>query len=374
MYYPYPMKKSITLSVFFPAFNEEENIHEAITRAISALQNIPAIDDFEVIIVNDGSTDTTGEVAERLARESNKIRVIHHEVNRGYGAALASGFRAALFEYIFFTDADLQFDLEEISKLLEHIPKYRVVLGYRAPRIDGFVRLFNAKGWNVLNRILFGLKVRDIDCAFKLFDRKLIEKLPVNSRGAMISAEILIRLTRSGIRFKEVPITHLPRVAGSATGANLSVIVRALREMLSLYNGDLGTVTQKQVVKFIIVGVVNTIVDFVVYFFLSRTFFAFSAHRVATKTVSFLVGSLSSFFFNRRWTFGKTDAITATEVVRFYTTVALSVIINSSSMYVFHHMLGFYDLISVVCATAITFAWNFFISKFWVWRDVKETD
>ena len=232
-------KQNFSLSLFFPAYNEEANISETILKATRVAQSLSQA--YEIIIVNDGSKDNTGTMAEQMAKQDSHIRVIHHSPNLGYGAALWSGIQAAKYDYIFFSDADLQFNLAELSKLVEHIPEYGAVLGYRAERKDPYMRLINAKCWNMLNRALFGLQVKDIDCAFKLFKTTLLKPLPIYSRGAMMSAEMLIHLQRQGVVFKEVPVTHLPRVAGSPTGAKPSVIFRALREMLSAYNRGLTT-------------------------------------------------------------------------------------------------------------------------------------
>ena len=227
------LNKRLSISIFFPAHNEEANIAKAIEAALSAVQKIDA--DYEIIVVNDGSSDRTGVIAENFAKENSRIRVINHPANLGYGAAVWTGIQASTKEYIFFTDADLQFDMEELSRLTQYVPEYEVVLGYRAKRQDSFMRLLNAYGWNVLNRILFGLKVKDIDCAFKLFKNEIVKILPTESRGAMLSAEILIQLQKKRIKFKEVPVTHLPRTAGSPTGAKPSVIFRAFREMMRVY-------------------------------------------------------------------------------------------------------------------------------------------
>lgn len=225
--------KNLSISVFFPAYNESKNIEKAVMTAKEALDKIT--DQYEIIVVNDGSRDDTGQIIDRLASLDHKVRAIHHQKNMGYGDTLWTGLQSAKNEWFFFTDADLQFDFEEINKLIEYIPEYKVVLGYRAPRKDSFMRLVNAWGWNVLVRIMFGLKVRDIDCAFKLFDRKIVASLPLLTRGATMSAEILIRLMKNGEKWIEVPVSHFPRKFGSSTGAKISVIARAFRELFKLY-------------------------------------------------------------------------------------------------------------------------------------------
>lgn len=363
------MKKPFTLSIFFPTYNEEDSIRSTVEQALNAVQGLPYLADYEIIIVNDGSKDNTRTIAESLSRENKNVRVINHAKNQGYGAALITGIRNSRMDYIFFTDADLQFDIYELWKLVEYIPEHKIVLGYRAPRRDPFMRILNAKGWNVLNRILFGLKVRDIDCAFKLLDRNLVQNLPLRSRGAMISAEMLIRLQRAKVTFKEVPVTHLPRTMGSPTGAKPGVILRALREMLELYNGELGFVTQKQALRFGMVGILNTVVDFVAYVGLTRLLIFFGDHLVLTKALSFFLGSVCSFVFNRQWTFGRTTRFNFGELVRFYSTVAISIVINAVSMQFFLNTLHLYDIAAVILATVFTFAWNFILSKFWVFNE-----
>lgn len=229
-------QKKITLSVFFPAHNEEGNIVKSVLDAQSVLLGLSSrIDDFEIIVVDDGSTDATGSIAEELSQKNPKVRVIHHSKNQGYGGAVWTGIQACRFEYFFFTDSDLQFKLEELELLLKHIPEYEVVIGYRAKRQDHFMRLVNAWGWRILNRILFGLRVKDVDCAFKLIKTDLVKNLPIESRGAMFSAEMLVRLMKKGYKFKEVPVTHLPRLRGVASGAKAAVIFRAFKEMIKVY-------------------------------------------------------------------------------------------------------------------------------------------
>lgn len=227
------ISKITSLSLFFPAWNEEANIAKTINNALLVMDkmNIP----YELIIVNDGSSDKTGQIAEDLAQTNNKVKVVSHERNLGYGAAVWSGIQASQYEFIFFTDADLQFDINEINELIKYIPEYQVILGYRLKRQDSFIRIFNAKAWNILNRLSFGLNVKDIDCAFKLIKADLLKELETKSRGAMLSAEILIKLQDQGYKFKEVAVTHLPRRTGNPSGAKLSVIFRAFREFFRTY-------------------------------------------------------------------------------------------------------------------------------------------
>ncbi len=367
LYPPHMSMKQITLSVFFPVYNEKENLRPTVERTVHTLSNSPFVDDFEIILVNDGSVDGSGDIAEELTREYRGVRVVHHDRNRGYGTALKTGISAAQMEYVFFTDADLQFDIMELHSLLIHLDNYPVVIGYRAPRRDPFMRLVNAWGWNILNRILFGLRVRDIDCAFKIFKRSLIQSVRLQSEGAMISAETLIRLTRDNVPVKEVPVSHLPRERGSPTGAKLSVILRAFTEMLGLYRGELGLITHKEVLKFMAVGVLNTALDASLYIGLTRLTPLFSEHLIAAKFFSFLAGTISSLYLNRLWTFGITERLTLGEVARFYAMVSVSLMANVLLMNAFVGA-GIYDIYALGITTVLTFGINFMLSKFWVFR------
>jgi len=232
-----------SISIFFPAYNEEANIKKSVLQIKTVIEKL--FNNYEIIIVNDGSSDRTGEIADKLSKKYFQIKVVHHNPNRGYGGALISGFNKAQKDLIFFTDADLQFDLREIIKLLKFIEEYEVVIGYRNPRRDPFMRLVNAWGWKWLNQILFGLKVRDIDCAFKLFTKQAIKSINIESFGATVSAEFLIKLKNKGYNFKEVAVRHLPRSAGSPTGAKPQVIFKAFKELRSLYIKQKKTKNQK---------------------------------------------------------------------------------------------------------------------------------
>lgn len=363
--------KPISLSVFFPVFNEKENLPITVDRTLRTLDESPFIETYELILVNDGSTDGSSELAEQLAQKHPAVRVVHHPENQGYGAALKSGIASARMEYVFFTDADLQFDILELNALLVHLAKYPVVIGYRAPRRDPFMRLVNAWGWNVLNRLLFGLRVRDIDCAFKVFQRSLVQNLELQSKGAMISAETLIRLASQNVPVKQVPVSHLPRRVGSPTGAKLSVIYRAFQEMIELYRGELGTLangsTRSEALKFMTVGVINTLIDANLYFALTRFTPVFNEHLIAAKFFSFLAGTISSLLLNRSWTFGVKGRLTLREVARFYAMVSISIGVNVVLMNTFVSM-GVYDLYALGITTICTFVVNFILSKFWVFR------
>jgi len=222
----------VSLSVFFPCYNEEANVERTTQAALAACRSITG--DFEIIIVNDGSRDRTGEIADRLAAEHESVRAVHNRPNRGYGGALQAGFRAAGKEWIFYTDGDGQFDFKEIPRLLDQLGDFDIVSAYRLKRCDSIVRRFNAWGWTVLCNLLLGLRLRDMDCAFKIFPKRLFDEIEMHSEGALIDAEILAQAARRGYRIGQVGVHHYPRTAGRQTGANLKVIARAFVELLKL--------------------------------------------------------------------------------------------------------------------------------------------
>ena len=224
------------LSYFFPAHNEEGNV-EALVR--DALEALPALAErFEIIVVDDGSRDRTGQLADALAdAHPEVVRVVHHPTNQGYGAALRSGFRAARFDWVGFTDGDRQFAVADLGRLTARIAEPDqpdVVVGFRIRRADPLIRTLYARSYRLANRIFFGLRVTDVDCACKLYRRTALRGLRVESGGAFFSAELLIKLRAAGRSVVEVGVPHYARTVGSPTGARPSVILRAVRDFWSL--------------------------------------------------------------------------------------------------------------------------------------------
>jgi len=213
----------------------------------------------EIILVNDGSRDATTPLCDELAEQYPEVRAIHHTDNRGYGAALKSGILAARYDYIFFTDSDGQFDLQELENLIEWAGQYEIVTGYRAKRQDPPHRLINAWGWKTLVRMVLGVKVRDIDCAFKIFQRSVFDRVQIRSVGAMVNTEILAQAMAFGMRIHEVKVSHYPRRYGKPSGANLRVIAKAFRELFRLW-GQLRNTTHEQAGLFVEKGLANDIV------------------------------------------------------------------------------------------------------------------
>jgi len=218
-----------SLSIVLPAYNEEANVERAVEQVSRVARQLGM--DYEIILVNDGSADRTGEIGHELEGRIPNYRLVEHYPNRGYGGSLKAGFEAATKELIAFVPADNQFDVGEITLLLEALDGADIVSGYRAKREDHFIRKLNALGWNTLVSVLFGRLCRDIDCGFKLFRREILNHVTIESNGAMIDTEFLAGAKARGYRIAEVPVTHLPRVGGEATGANFKVIAKAFRDL-----------------------------------------------------------------------------------------------------------------------------------------------
>jgi glycosyltransferase involved in cell wall biosynthesis len=223
-----------SISAFFPAYNEEANIGPLCQKTAAALKKVTGR--YEVIAVNDGSRDRTAEVVKALHKKDPHIRLVNHDVNQGYGAAVKTGFASSRMDWIFFTDGDGQFDVAEIARLLPLTADHDLVVGYRIKRADPRIRLLNAWAWGTLVRNLFRLKgVRDIDCAFKIIRRSVFEKFKLETTGAMISTELLVKAQKNGFRIVEVGVHHYARTAGQQTGAKLSVIARAFKELFGYF-------------------------------------------------------------------------------------------------------------------------------------------
>ncbi|MBV9579897.1 MAG: glycosyltransferase family 2 protein [Chloroflexi bacterium] len=229
-------RTAISISAVLPAYNEEAIIERTVKHVASVLSELAT--EYEVIVTNDGSRDRTGAILAALqaAEPELNLRVVTHPTNYGYGAALASGFDAAGKDLIFMTDGDKQFDVTELSRFIPEMDAQTdLVIGWRRNRADPFMRKLNALGWKSLVNLLFGYTARDVDCAFKLFRRRVWESMTVHARGATFSAEFLIKARRLGFHVKELPVSHLPRTAGSPTGARPDVILRAFGELFRLW-------------------------------------------------------------------------------------------------------------------------------------------
>jgi glycosyltransferase involved in cell wall biosynthesis len=228
------MKKISELSIFFPFWNEEENIQKVVRDAIPVASNIAS--KWEILIIDDGSSDKTLIKAKELEKENENIRTIFHTPNRGYGAALKEGFENSKYNCVVFTDGDGQFDFSEIEKFIDEIEKSDIVIGFRKKRRDNFVRHILMNMLKIWDFIFFGFKFKDIDCGFKMFKKEALQEImPLRSEGAMITTEILAKAKRKKLKIKEVEVTHFARQFGDQSGANFPVIIRAVLESLMLW-------------------------------------------------------------------------------------------------------------------------------------------
>lgn len=221
------------LSFFFPAYNEEANVEAVVAEALETLPRFA--DEFEVIVIDDGSRDRTGELADALAERDGRVRVVHHRPNRGYGGAVRSGLREARLPFIFFTDGDSQFRISDLGLLIRELDRADVAVGYRAKRSDPPRRLFIARVYRLVILAVFGTRFRDVDAAFKLFRAEVFQRVPlasVRSDGAFFSAELMLRLRRAGVRVREIPVPHYARLHGQAAGAAPKVVLRTFRDLL----------------------------------------------------------------------------------------------------------------------------------------------
>lgn len=220
------------LSVVLPAYNEEENIQTAVDRCFAVLEQLGL--QHEVIVVDDGSTDRTAEVCREIAERNGRLRLIEFEHNRGYGVALRTGFQAARYGHVFYTDSDNQFDVSELKYVLPIIDSYDVVIGFRVYRYDPPLRLVLSWVYNFLIRVIFRIRLHDVDCSFKLFRREVFDAMPLEADDFFIDTEIVVKAKRLGYRINEVGVRHYPRTAGKTT-VRPSDIPRTLRTLLRIW-------------------------------------------------------------------------------------------------------------------------------------------
>lgn len=228
------MAKNVkSLSIVYPAYNEQGNIEETILKSLEFAQKNSK--DFEIIIVDDGSRDNTFKIANSIAKRNGHVKVLKNTKNLGYGATVWKGLRFAKKDLIFFSDSDQQFDINELKQFIPKTTRYDVVIGHRRKRQDPLMRKLNMWGWKIVIRLMLGLRTKDVDCAFKLFRREVIEKITIKSQGATFSAELIFKIKNMGYKILELPVSHYPRRAGSPTGAKVSVIKKAFVEIWRVY-------------------------------------------------------------------------------------------------------------------------------------------
>lgn len=226
-----------SLTVFFPTYNEEASITDTVVKASNVLNKL--FKKWEIIVVNDGSKDTTREIIEKLHTEDSRVRLINHPVNKGYGGSLQSGFYNSKYDWITFTDSDGQFDFGEITKFFEEQKRTNadLVIGYYKKRQVSKFKIITSKMWELAVFVLFGLHVKDIDCGFKLISKRVIDTIPhlESERGAFVSSELLIKSRKAGFKIVEIPVTHYPRVIGKGTGRDIKVIFKSFVDLFRLW-------------------------------------------------------------------------------------------------------------------------------------------
>lgn len=221
-----------SITYFFPAYNEAGNVTPMVEKALEVLPRFT--DDFDIVIVDDGSHDGTEAEGRGLADRHPRVSYLRHQGNRGYGEAIRSGLRSLRGEVAFYTDGDQQFDLAELDRAWPLMSGADIVAGYRIKRADPAHRLFIAWSYNRLIRVLFGLRMHDVDCAFKLIRREVVEVVDPTSGGAFFSAEFLLRAHHLGFRVVEIGVNHYPRTVGKPKGATPRVILRTMKDMVRL--------------------------------------------------------------------------------------------------------------------------------------------
>jgi len=222
--------KDIRLSVFFPAYYDENNIGKVVDKAVEVLESLN-LKDYEITIIEDGSPDNTAKVADDLAGKYPRVKVVHHIQNKGYGATLWEGFTTARFEYVFYTDGDNQFDLEELRKFVALLPYSDMVVGYRKKKQYSAYRKITSFVYNYVLRLAFDIDFIDIDCAFKIIKTDLFRNITVSTKDAFIDAEIMIQAKLKRYSFTELGVVHLPRVDGFSTAARPSIIFKTIWEI-----------------------------------------------------------------------------------------------------------------------------------------------
>ncbi len=226
-----PSLPSLTVSLVLPALNEADNIAATIEDCVQTLRRVTR--EYEVIVVDNDSTDGTAAIVRDIQAENDRIQLVHQPV-RGYGSAIWTGLRAAQWEIVGWRDSDTQYRTADIVPMLKALDTNDVVVGHRVQRRDPHHRLLFAFLWNLLNRVLFGFVVHDMDCGCKIFRREVVDTLDIKAAGAVFNVEFLVQAKRAGFRVGEVSISHMPRHAGENTGGSLRVILRAAREVLKL--------------------------------------------------------------------------------------------------------------------------------------------
>lgn len=227
-------ERPVGLTVFFPAYNDSGTIASLVIAAVQTASRLTP--DFEVIVIDDGSTDPTADVVDELARLYPQVRAIHHEKNRGYGGALRTGFASATKDWIFYTDGDAQYDPREMTRLWEKLgDSVDLVNGYKISRSDPLHRVIIGRVYHHAVKLLFGLKVRDVDCDFRLMRRSVFDRVALEKSSGVICLELMKKITDAGFSIVEVPVHHFHRAYGKSQFFNFSRLVRTAADVLKLW-------------------------------------------------------------------------------------------------------------------------------------------
>jgi dTDP-4-amino-4,6-dideoxygalactose transaminase/glycosyltransferase involved in cell wall biosynthesis len=356
------------ISIFFPAYNEEQNIAKVVSETLKAFKSQSA--PFEIIVVNDGSCDKTAEIVQKISQHHPEVRLVNHEVNKGYGQALQTGFAAAKFPIIGYTDGDGQFVISEfVKKLVPQLEKADFVTGARVNRADPAIRKLNARLWNLLVWFLFGLKVSDVDCGMKVTRREVLERFKLSGNFATICPELLVKAKETGAKISEIPVTHKPRKFGTQTGANLKVILGSLVDLFKMrvnlwveryWQGEIFA-TFQALPRWIRFGTIGSFCFFIQFIILVLVKESLGVHHLIANIPAFAIATTLNFYlsYHITWVDRKNGLNLAETLTRFFllglTNEAFYAIFTSK----IHYQPGLF------MAVLATFIINYFIySKF----------
>lgn len=350
------------VSAFFPAYNEEGNIENVVRTAIKVLDK--HAEKYEVIVVDDGSSDKTAEIVNKISKEDNRVRIVSHEKNMGYGMALRTGFKNCKYEWIVFTDSDGQFDFTEFPNFIKEQKRTKadLVVGWYLRRKVSIIRKINSKLWQLLIRILLGLKVRDIDCGFKFIRKKAIDSMTLTAeRGAFISTEFLTKAKEGGFKIVEIPATHHPRKAGQATGASLKVIISSFRDLYKI---------KKTFIRFFFVGATSSLISILLF----NLFFALKLSFTFSLLFSLLSSIIYNFTMNRYLTFSAGKGMLKDQIWKYAVVYSIAHGVNFGVSHIAESLLGsstFMANLAVLIGIASSIPISFPGYLLWVFKNKK---
>mgnify|MGYP001597354491 CR=1 FL=1 len=356
------MEKLKEVSAFFPAYNEEGNIENVVRTAVNVLSQ--HADNYEIIVVDDGSSDKTAEIVRNLSKENDKIRVVSHKKNMGYGMALRTGFKSCRYEWIVFTDSDGQFNFSEFPNFIKEQERTKadLVIGYYIKRKVSPVRKMNSRFWQLLIWILLGLKVRDIDCGFKFIRKKVIDSMVLTSeRGAFISTEFLVKAKEKKFKIVEIPASHYPRKAGQATGASLKVILSSFWDLYKI---------KKTFIRFFFVGATSSLMSILLF----NLFFALKLSFTLSLLFSLLSSIIYNFSMNKYLTFSAGKGMLKEQIWKYAVVYSIAHGTNFIVSNIANRLLGGGTImanVSVLIGIAVSIPFSFFGYLLWVFKDKK---